>query len=352
MGSNLCTWLRFLWRNGKHINWKFYPKLVVITLMICLYAPLRFWERLRFDRRIRETKVKSPVFILGHQRSGTTYLHYLLGRDPQFGYLSVKESFMPWIYLTAKRHLEWMLGRNMPDQRPMDNLRLGMDLPTEPEYALGNMTVSTMLAGYMIPSQLKEVFKKTVLFEDETAKKEWQAALRYSMQKLTLLHGGKRILSKAPEDLGRVKEILEVFPDAKFIHIYRDPYRVYFSTERLYEITLPLVALQYVKDYDVKRFIVEAYRDSFTRYFEARKLVPEGNLVEIKYEDFIGNEMEMLREAYQSLGMDFEAASRHINAEVKSYEGYQTNKYEYDSKRMEEIYTAWEPIFKELGYSK
>ncbi|MFM1875758.1 MAG: hypothetical protein RL266_1495, partial [Bacteroidota bacterium] len=122
MGSNLFTWFSLLWQFRKHINWRFYPKIAVITIIICLYAPLRWWERLRYDRKIRATEVKAPVFILGHQRSGTTYLHYLLGRDPQFGYLSVKESFMPWVYLTAKRHLEWMLGRNMPDQRPMDNL--------------------------------------------------------------------------------------------------------------------------------------------------------------------------------------------------------------------------------------
>jgi hypothetical protein len=320
--------------------------------MICLYAPLRWWERLRYDRKIRATEVKAPVFILGHQRSGTTYLHYLLGRDPQFGYLSVKESFMPWVYLTAKRHLEWMLGRNMPDQRPMDNLRLGMDLPTEPEYALGNMTTSTMLSGYMFPTQLREVFQKTVLFDDEQAKMDWKQAMKFFMQKLTLHHGGKRILTKAPEDLGRVKEILEVFPDAKFIHIYRDPYRVYFSTERLYEITLPLVALEYVSGDLVKDFIVTAYRDSFLKYFEHRKLIPEGNLVEIKYEDFVGNEMETLRRAYLPLGLDFVTAAPHIKAEVKSYEGYQTNSYNYDTKRMEEIYAAWEPIFKELGYSK
>ncbi len=259
---------------------------------------------------------------------------------------------MPWIYLTAKQHLEWMLGRNMPDQRPMDNLRLGMDLPTEPEYALGNMTTSTMLAGYMVPSQLKNAFRKTILFEDEQAKKEWKQALKYSMQKLTLLHEGKRILTKAPEDLGRVKEILEVFPDAKFVHIYRNPYRVYFSTERLYGITLPMVAWEYVSEEVVKDFIIYAYREMFNRYFEAKKLIPEGNLVEINYEDFIGNEMEMLRKAYQTLGLNFESAEPYIKAEVKSYEGYQTNKYEYDPERMEEIYAAWKTAFEELGYSK
>lgn len=320
--------------------------------MVCIYAPVRWWERLRFDKKIRETEVKSPVFILGHQRSGTTYLHYLLGRDPQFGYLTVKESFMPWIYLTAERHLEWMLGRNLPDKRPMDNLKLGLDLPTEPEYALGNMTVSTMLAGYMIPTQLHEVFRKTVLFEDDNAKQEWKGALKYFMQKLTFLHGGKRILTKAPEDLGRVKEILEVFPNAKFIHIHRDPYRVFFSTERLYGITLPMVALGHISEEQVREFIIYSYKAMFDRYFEAKKLIPKGNLAEVRYEDIVGDEMETLRKVYGQLGLDFDAAAPQIRSEVKSYEGYRTNTYNYDQETMERVYEAWEPVFKELGYGK
>jgi hypothetical protein len=89
----------------------------------------------------------------------------------------------------------------------------------------------------------------------------------------------------------------------------------------------------------------------FTKYFESRKLIPEGNLVEIKYEQFIGNEMETLREAYRTLGLEFDLAAPFIKAEVKSYEGYQTNTYNYDPERMKEVHEAWAPIFKELGYS-
>lgn len=295
--------------------------------------------------------MKAPIFIIGHQRSGTTYLHYLLGRDSQFGFLTVKESFMPWIYLTAERHLEWMLGRKMPETRPMDNLKLGLDLPTEPEYALGNMTVSTMLSGYMVPSRLYSVFRKTVLFEDACDKEEWKGALKYFMQKLTLKNDGKQLIIKAPENLGRVKEILEVFPDAKFIHIHRDPYRVYFSTERLYGITLPLVAMQYCSEDVVKEFIIRSYREMFDRFFEARKLIPAGNLTEIRYDDLIGGELCELERVYTELGLDgFEAAKPFIKQEVKVYENYQTNTYNYPPERMAEIYKQWKGVFDELGY--
>jgi len=351
MGANLRTWLGILWRFRSQISWRFVPKIFVLTLMILLFTPLIWWERLRFDRKIKQVKVKEPIFILGHQRSGTTYLHYLLGRDPQFGFLSVKEGFMPWIYLSFNALLERMIRNKMPEKRPMDDLRLGAEMPTEPEYSIGNMTWATMLPGYIFPKCLPKVFKQSELFEDEEAKREWQKALLYFMQKLSLKNGGRQLITKAPENLSRVDAILEVFPDAKFIHIYRDPYCVYFSTERLYGITLPLVAMQHVSKEFVQKFIVDAYRQRFKRYFQSRTNIPQDNLVEIRYEDLIGNELEVLEGAYKKLGIPFEDAREHIRSEVKSYEGYQTNKYSYDPDRMREIRESWAPIFEQLGYA-
>ena len=352
MGANMSTWMHMFWKYRAQIEWKFYPKCFVLTMMILFYTPLIWWERLRWGKKIKETEVRAPVFILGHQRSGTTYLHYLLGKDPQLGFLSVKESFMPWLYLSFEKMLQRMLGNRMPDKRPMDNLRLSVDMPTEPEYSIGNMTWSSMLPGYYFPKLFYWSFRQFVMFDDAEAKKEWQKALKYFMQKLTIRHGGKQLIIKAPENLSRVEAILEVFPDAKFIHIYRDPYRVYFSTERLYTITLPMVALQHWPQEVVNEGVLKSYKDMFLKYFESRKQIPEGNLVELKYEDFIGNEMDLLREAYQKLGLEFEVAEPHIRSEVRSYEGYKTNKYEYDSEKMAQIYAAWEPVFKELGYEK
>jgi hypothetical protein len=352
MGANLSTWLGMVWRHRVQIEWRFYPKVFVLTFLIICFTPFIWWERFKWDKKIRETEVKAPVFILGHQRSGTTYLHYLLGKDPQFGFLSVKESFMPWIYLSFENMLAKMLGGKMPDTRPMDNLRLSVDLPTEPEYSVGNMTWASMLPGYYFPSLLLWSFRKHVLFEDENAEKAWQDSFMYFMQKLTIKNNGKSLIIKCPENLSRVKSILDIFPDAKFIHIYRDPYRVYFSTERLYSITLPMVALQHWKESLVSDYILKSYKAVFEKYFESRKLIPDGNLVEVKYEDLIGNEMTVLEKAYQKLKMPFDAARPHIQSEVRSYEGYQTNKYEYDTQRMEEIYSAWGPVFKELGYQK
>lgn len=323
----------------------------MVACFTCINWPLMVWERMRFGAAIRRQKVQSPVFIIGHQRSGTTYLHYLMARDPQFGYLSVKESFMPWIYLSQKGWLVKMLSAALPDKRPMDNLRLGIDLPTEPEYSLGNMTPATMIVGYNFPNIIKSTFKAHVLFEDERAKKQWKSALVYFMKKLTLHHQGKPILLKSPENLARVRTILEIYPDARFVHIARNPYTVYFSTERLYEVTLPLTALQHCKAEVIEEFILQSYPEYYKRFFDDLKHIPPGQLAEVRYEDLIGNEVQTLRKVYAQLGLKgFEQAEAGIANEAASYRDYKTNSYTYPEAKKAEIAQHWGWVFEQLGY--
>lgn len=353
IGANPGTWFSILRRHWRDIDWQFWPKTIIVSIVICLMWPVILWERLRYDKRIRATKMKGPLFILGHQRSGTTYLNYLIGRDPQFAHLTVKESFMPWVYLTSQSILTQIYRKALPETRPMDNLRMGLDLPTEPEYSLGNMTMETMIPGYYFPNRLSEVFKRTVLFESTHAKTQWQRTLLYFLQKLTLRNSGKQLVIKSPENTGRIKEILEVFPDARFIHISRNPYSVYFSTERLYSITLPMVTMQHCAPQKVEDYILYSYKEMMSKYLRERELIPAGHLAEIRYEELIGNESVVLRNAYDDCGLSgFEDALPHIESEVRSYNDYQTNKYSYPEIRKQEVYAAWKDIFSALGYSE
>ena len=351
IGANPRTWFRILINHWSDLDWQFIPKALVVLIVTCINAPAIWWERFKFDKQIRETQVKQPLFIIGHQRSGTTYLHYLVGADPHYAYCSVKESFMPWIFLSNERSLKKVLGGKMPDKRPMDNLRMSIDLPTEPEYSLGNMGLASMIPGYYFPRKILETFNKYVLFDDEKGKKEWQANLKYFLQKVTLKHGGKPLVIKSPENLGRVKEILEVFPDAKFIHIYRNPRNVYFSTERLYSITIPMVTFQHCEPQVIQNYILESYPKYFEKFFADRDSIPEGSLAEIRYEELIGNEMQVLEKAYSELGLThFNQAKPLVEKEVKSYRDYKTNKYDFPKERVEEVQQKWNWVFERLGY--
>ena len=58
--------------------------------------PFATMEGLRHNAAIRRHRLSEPpIFLVGHWRSGTTHLHNLMSRDPQFGFLKFSETAMP-----------------------------------------------------------------------------------------------------------------------------------------------------------------------------------------------------------------------------------------------------------------
>ena len=74
------------------------------------------------------------------------------------------------------------------------------------------------------------------------------------------------MLLKSPANTGRVKEILELYPDACFIHIHRDPYAVYQSNEKLYEKILPLLGFQKTDNESIKNYILYSYEKMYKKF--------------------------------------------------------------------------------------
>ena len=342
-GAGLRAWARTLAKHGGGIGPAYWPRTIAITFMIALNAPLRWWEQLRFGRRIRTAVVQDPVFILGHPRSGTTYLHYVLSRDPQFAFPAVYESLMPWTFMGMGGFLRKVLGKALPATRPMDNVKMTADAPKEEEFALACMGPESLVTGYFFPRQLDRVFNASVLLQDAAAKRHWQRHLHYFIRKLTMKYGPKQLLMKSPANTARVKEILELFPNARFICIHRDPLTVYASTVQLYNKILPEQALQSVRPDAVREFVLSSYQGMRDKFARDKRLIPAGHLVELRYEDFIGHELERLEAAYRQLGLEgFAQARPHMEMEIKATASYETNKYALSEEEMAAVKKAWD----------
>src|SRR5262249_52029499 len=92
-------------------------------------APLAAIGRARYAGRLEAVRIAAPVFILGHWRSGTTYLHNLLSLDPQFGWVSMLEVIAPEAALTSGPFLRPAFGPLLPATRPFDAVALDFDAP-------------------------------------------------------------------------------------------------------------------------------------------------------------------------------------------------------------------------------
>src|SRR5690606_4598044 len=91
----------------------------------------------------------------------------------------------------------------------------------------------------------------------------------------------------------------------------------------------------------------------YTRLIEDRKLIPEGNLVEIAYKDLVGNELTVLRSIYQQLQFpDWDQFERVITPYLESIRGYKVNKLNIEPELEQFVYDRWRNVYDTDGYEK
>jgi hypothetical protein len=106
---------------------------------------------------------------------------------------------------------------------------------------------------------------------------QWQAALKILLKKLTLKYDRPLVL-KSPPHTCRIRLLLEMFPDARFIHIHRDPYAVFQSSRRTFRLMLDWHGLQRADLEGLDDWVLRQYREMYEVYFEEKKLIPSHRL--------------------------------------------------------------------------
>lgn len=352
LGVSFPVWIRILIQHRFAIDWPFLPKAIFITMTSIVNIPFQLIEYFLYHKKIKETEVKSPIFILGHPRSGTTYLHYLISADPNLAFCTTNDAIVPHLMLTTGRITEKILDRFMPSTRPQDNVKAGAKLPKEEEFALANTSSSSFMHGFYFPRDLQQVFDKDVTFTEGKQKRRWQQDFHYFIQKLTYKNKGKRLVLKSPANTGRLKEIHELYPDAVFIHIHRDPYTVYQSNVVLYDKVLPILDLQFCSREQISNFIIQSYRQMHEKYLKERSEIPSHQIREVRYEEFVKDPINHLQALYTALGLgDFETVLPALEREVQSFSDYKRNKHvEISAKLRQQINQEWAFFFEEFAY--
>lgn len=355
-GTSFVNWVKLLMENRFRVDWQFIPKALYVTLMMTALTPFRIYEKIKFDKKLENIKIAPPLFIVGHFRSGTTFLHYLMGQDKSLAFVSTMEANAPWTFFVTEKITKSIMEKVLPEKRPMDDLELGASLPYEEEVAIANFSPYSFYHGWYFPRRIDYYFRNYVLFEEVSNEiiEKWKQTYIYLLKKITYKYNRKRILLKSLVNTGRIKLLLDTFPDAKFIHLYRNPYEVYLSTWRLYKkAILPMYSFQHVTIEEIDKFIIEFYKAIYKKYLEEKNLIPAGNIVEIQYEDFVNEPVKTLKEIYKRLELKgFEEAQYAFKEFAERYKNYKPYDYKIDESVKKKIYEEWEFAFKEFGYQK
>ncbi|MCB9195099.1 MAG: sulfotransferase [Flavobacteriales bacterium] len=327
-----------------------------IMLMTLFTAPFRWLQLLLFTRRIKKVDLKNnpPVFVLGHWRSGTTHLHYLLSLDERFGYLENFQAFFFRVALISKTFMKPILNFFMPSTRPQDNIKITANSPSEEEHPLTNLTEKSGMQTFFFPRN-RSYYDKYNIFKGTTPKErtKWKKIYHWMLQNIAYYAGkDKTLLLKNPHSMGRIEVLLELYPNAKFIHIHRDPYDVYNSNLHLYRSTIKTQFLQDFSDEEIIERVLYCYETSFVKFFEDYHKIPEENRIEISYDELSNVPMETLQNVYKGLGLGgFENVQPKLEAYLNKEKNYKTNQFkEIPSSELKQINSRWKFVFDHYNY--
>jgi hypothetical protein len=244
------------------------------------------WQNLWFERSLSLQRnlptarnlSEDPLFILGVWRSGTTYLHDLLSSCPGIGFPANWQCMGP-----ASFRLQSPPIRGTAVQRPMDRLLIHNLSPQEDEFALLALGVPSVYRGFFDPRRLLELTQW--LDPDNWAKERPPGWIESWQQFLTGVAEGTpgRLVLKSPNHSYRINALTEMFPNASYIWLTRDPLETFFSNQKMWLAMFELYALWAWDPSILDEFLAQAFQLAAESLDRATRLLPKEKLVVVPF---------------------------------------------------------------------
>ncbi len=347
------AWLRLLREGRFRVHPTRIPLATGVTVATVFNLVLGTLQNLIYRRRLAEAELHGPpVFVVGHWRSGTTLLHELLVLDERLSSPSTLQCFAPHHFLISewffRRFARWLL----PNKRPMDNMQTGWDRPQEDEFAMLALGLHSPYRRMAFPNETPpDLDYLDFRGVDADAIQDWLASLRSFLVTVSLVTG-RPLVVKSPTHTGRIEWLAREFPDAKFIHITRDPRELFPSTCRLWRGLDEAQSLQKPKHEHLEAYVIECFQRMYEAFHVGRDQVNSQRLIDIRYEDLVQDPVATMKRIYETLRLsDFGTVEPVLQQWVDSeHRQYKTNKHRLDEATAARIGNAWQDYFKRYGY--
>lgn len=351
-GMNISGLSRLM-RSGPAMHWSRLHKILPLPLSAAWNSVMGAAESMIYGRAVAKTELaEPPLIVLGFWRSGTTLLQNLLSHDPQFGHLGLYQALFPWHFLLTETVAKALTAPFVPKTRPMDNMEINWDAPQEDDIATAIMSQVSPYMFLSRPHDTESFWKALELEKQPVAEQErYKTCLVHLLKKLTY-KSQKRIMLKSPFHTYHVETLVELFPNAKFLYIHRNPYHVIRSGCHLRRRMIEENSLGRPVFKNVEDEIVNTYKLGFDRYEQQRLKIPAGNLHEIGYEQMEADPIAELGSAYSGLGLNgFTELKAALAPVLPSLRRYQKNAFDEDANLVRRCREDLAPAYERFGYN-
>lgn len=267
---------------------------------------------------LRRTEIRQPVFIVGHARSGTTYLHHMMANDPRFSYVLLWEMFFP--SLIEKKVLRAVLGW---DQRLGGRLRKRIDILDQRLFAKSNqvhesglfapeedefLLTTSCASGFWVVQYPQAQHLDFYYVDERWPERRRRRAMEFYREcvrrQLVLNGSGVMHLSKAPIHCGRVQSLIDTFPDARFVVPVRNPYETIPSFLKLMQYAWSARKRSETDMQDSFASFVESSYHYYQHPLDVLDAHPEVPSAILNYSDLVTDPAGTVRRVYEQIGLD------------------------------------------------
>ena len=331
---DFSTWrrmLRLAWRetNARNRTRLLLTLLFQVPAIAAFHAVCFALDPVLFPS-LRRTAIRTPVFILGHARSGTTLLLRLMSRDAdRFSAFLLYELFFPSllqkraIRFFARCDARFLGGATERRIRSWEERKFGktrhmhaMGL-SEPEEDDGILTHSCASGAWIV--RLPYLGELDFYHLDERPERERRRLMNFyreCVRRQLCLNGGDKIhLSKNPIFAGRVESLIEAFPDARFVVPFRNPYETIPSLLKLMKVAW---RMRRWSDDEMQRSLQVLAEQSFHTYrypLEVLARHPETLHAIVDYTALVAQPGKVVEGVYASLGLPLTPAYERVLGE-------------------------------------
>jgi hypothetical protein len=271
-----------------------------------------------------------------------------LAQDPQLASITNYELFFPFHPPAVRRYLQPVLQRLIDgfgiSQFGFNHKPYRLADPTEDDiYLIYLLSPLSAYWGYLFPAYAEDWLNGADWQHQAGRRREWQRAYHQVLQRIMRRSGGRRLVLRSPPHTGRVGLLRELFPQARFVFLVREPVATYYATRRLWRKTiLRRYSCQNFPFRKVDRIIFAHYRWLLTSYRAERSHLPPEQLVEIRYEDLQQRPFATLARLYEQWQLPgFAAAAPHLRRRLRQEADYRPTPYDIAPSVARRVQEEW-----------
>lgn len=297
---------------------------MVLVLFLIGRVPTRLFrllDALLFSG-YRRVVIREPLFIIGNFRGGTTLMHRLLAADSRrFTALTAGEIYLANTVSQRKfyRGLAivdgWLGGVGYRALRRWDTRRLG-SIPLHPislfapeeDVGLLLFVWSGLFTWFVFPRVGQAVdFSR---FDQEVPASVRRrlmhhyrdCARRHLYDKLSRGRRGLRFLAKNPSFTPMIRSLRQVFPDARFVYLFRDPHETFASTAAWFGVWLTLMGRARTR-YPLAQELLTMVRRWYDYAADTLPTLPAADWAAVAYTDLVTDPIKSIAALYRHFGM-------------------------------------------------